>query len=92
MDLFIEAEEAKGHSARHCCELFAVSRAAYYERKRDAPSAREIHDAELTEKIIPVHTESKRTYGSPRVHRELVRRGAAPGPKAYAPGRPGRPV
>ncbi len=60
---------------KHCCELFEVSRAAYYERKKDAPSAREVADAELTEKIIAVHTESKGTYGSPRVHQELVKRG-----------------
>jgi transposase InsO family protein len=75
MDPFIEAEEVAGHSVKHCCELFEVSRAAYYERKKDAPSAREVADAELTEKIIAVHTESKGTYGSPRVHQELVKRG-----------------
>ncbi len=38
MDPFIEAEEAAGHSVNHCCELFEVSRAAYYERRRNIPS------------------------------------------------------
>ena len=38
------AEEVAGHSVKHCCELFEVSRAAYYERKKDAPSAREGED------------------------------------------------
>jgi putative transposase len=79
MDPFIEAEEAAGHSVKHCCELFKVSRAAYYERKQDVPSQRELTDTELTEKITAVHTESKGTYGSPRVHQELVKRGVACG-------------
>lgn len=74
MDPFIEAEEAAGHSVKRCCELFEVSRAAYYERRRGLPSARELSDAELTEKIIAIHKESKGTYGSPRMHRELVKR------------------
>jgi putative transposase len=79
MDPFIEAEEAAGHSVKHCCELFKVSRAAYYEPKQDVPSQRELTDTELTEKITAVHTESKGTYGSPRVHQELVKRGVACG-------------
>ena len=79
MDPFIEAEEAAGHGVKHCCELFEVSRAAYYQRKAAVPSARAVTDAELTEKITAVHTESKGTYGSPRVHRELVKRGVACG-------------
>jgi len=36
---------------------------------------REVTDAELTEKITAVHAESKGTYGSPRIHRELRDRG-----------------
>jgi putative transposase len=79
MDPFIEAEEVAGHSVKHCCELFEVSRAAYYQRKSDTPSARAVTDAELTAKITAVHSESKGTYGSPRVHKELVKRGVACG-------------
>jgi len=79
MDPFIEAEEGAGHSVKHSCELFEVSCAADDERRRGVPSARAATDAELTEKIIAVHTESKGTYGSPRVHQELVKRGVACG-------------
>ena len=79
MDPFIEAEEATGHSVKHCCELFEVSRAAYYERQDHGPSPREASDAELTEKIREVHAVSDGTYGSPRVHRELLDRGVACG-------------
>ncbi|HET6919234.1 MAG TPA: IS3 family transposase [Jiangellaceae bacterium] len=79
MDPFIEAEEAAGHSVNRCCELFEVSRAAYYQRRRDEPSARELCDAELTAKITEIHAESNGTYGSPRVHKELNKRGVACG-------------
>jgi putative transposase len=75
MDLFIEAEEAAGHSVRHCCELFEVSKSAYYQRKQHIPSARELTDAELTKKITEIHATSDGTYGSPRVHHELGQRG-----------------
>ena len=42
LDGFIEAEEAAGHSLKHCCDLFQVSRAAYYQRKQQIPSDREV--------------------------------------------------
>jgi putative transposase len=79
MDPFIEAEEAAGHSVKRCCELFEVSRAAYYQRRTGEPSARELSDVELTEQIVAVHTDSKGTYGSPRVAKELRKRGVACG-------------
>ena len=75
MDPFIEAEEATGHSVCRCCELFEVSKSAYYERKKHVPSVRDIGDAELTEKICAIHKESDGTYGSPRMHKELLKRG-----------------
>ena len=79
MDVFIEAEEVAGHSVKRCCELFEVSRSAYCRRRAAAPSARDVSDAELTATIIAIHTESKGTYGSPRVHQELLRGGLACG-------------
>ena len=75
MDPFIEAEEATGRSVKRCCELFEVSRAAYYARRRNVPSARDVSDAELVEQIRQIHDDSDGTYGSPRVHRELLERG-----------------
>jgi HTH-like domain len=79
MDPFIEAEEAAGHSPQRCCDLFEVSRAAYYERKKNVPSARALGDAELTERITKVHTESKGTYGYLRVHKALRKDGVEVG-------------
>ena len=84
MDPFIEAEEAAGHSVMRCCELFEVSRAAYYQRRRNIPSAREVSDAELVERIAEIHTESDGSYGSPRVHKELVKRGVPCGRRRVA--------
>ena len=75
MDPFIEAEEAEGRSVKACCDMFEVSRAAYYQRRRAEPSRRQIADAYLTVKIREIHDESKGTYGSPRVHAELAKRG-----------------
>ena len=79
LDGFIEAEEAAGHSVKHCCDMFEVSRSAYYQRKKNVPSARELADAELLEHIRQAHDDSDGTYGSPRVHRELLDRQVACG-------------
>ena len=75
LDPFIEVEEAAGRSVKACCDMFEVSRAAYYQRQKHIPSARDVSDGELVEKIRQVHDDSDGTYGSPRVHRELRARG-----------------
>jgi transposase InsO family protein len=79
LDPFIEAEEVAGRSVKHCCDMFEVSRAAYYQRKKQVPSPRAVSDGELMEKIREVHDESDGTYGSPRVHKELLARGVVCG-------------
>ena len=75
LDPFIEAEEPAGRSVRHCCDKFAVSRAAYYPRQTNVPSDREISDVEMIEQIRQIHDDSDGTYGAPRVHNELGHRG-----------------
>jgi transposase InsO family protein len=81
---FIEAEKAAGHSVKSACRLLEVSSAAFYQRLTARPSAREVTDAELGEKITAIHTESKGTYGSPRVHAELRRHGVGVGKRRVA--------
>jgi putative transposase len=76
---FIEAEEAAGHSVKNACRLLEVSKSAYYERRKGVPSARQVSDAELLEKITAIHKESKGTYGAPRIHKELLHRHVACG-------------
>jgi putative transposase len=75
MDPFIEAEEAADRSVKRCCELFEVSRAAYYQRRNGQPCARAVSDAELTDQIREIHDDSNGSYGSPRVTKELNKRG-----------------
>ena len=79
VDPFIEAEKAAGHNVAKACGLLEVSKSAYYERRNGAPSARELSDAELLEKIRAIHDESKGTYGAPRIHKELLHRHVACG-------------
>ena len=70
-DPFIEAEKAAGHSVKRACVLLEVSKSAFYERCNGAPTARELADAELSEEIIAIHSESNGAYGAPRIHAEL---------------------
>jgi transposase InsO family protein len=79
LDPFIEAEEAAGHGVKHCCDMFQVSRTAYYQRKQQIPSDREVSDRGLLEKIRQIHDDSDGTYGSPRVHQELLHLGVVCG-------------
>jgi len=79
VDPFIEAEEVAGHSVQNACRLLEVSRGAYYQRRNGVPSHREVTDAEMLEQIAAIHAESKGTYGSPRIHKELGQRQVACG-------------
>ena len=40
LDPFIEAEKTAGHSVQKTCDLFEVSRSAYYQRSNGTPSDR----------------------------------------------------
>jgi transposase InsO family protein len=58
------------------CRVLEVSRSGWYaSRRRTRPTDRETRDAELLSKIREIHTASRGTYGSPRVHAQLVRDG-----------------
>jgi transposase InsO family protein len=82
---FIEAEEAgQDGNVKMTCALFEVSRSAYYDWSRHAPSARELSDRELGDKISELHATSRRTYGAPRITAELHRQGIAAGRKRVA--------
>jgi putative transposase len=55
------------------CRSLGISTSSFYEwRHRKAePSPRARADAALTERIRKIHTQSRRTYGAPRIHAEL---------------------
>ena len=58
------------------CRVLEVSRSGYYAScARIRPTARELRDAELLERIPRIHEASRGTYGSPRVHAQLQREG-----------------
>jgi len=48
---FIEAEKAEERSVNQACAALEVSRAAYYEWRKQEPSRRAQEDQELTEKV-----------------------------------------
>jgi putative transposase len=72
---FIEAEKAQQRTLKRTCELLEVSRAAYYAHRAAVPSARQLADDELTERICRAHQASKGRYGAPRIHAALRRAG-----------------
>jgi transposase InsO family protein len=72
---FIEAEKVEQRNVAKACALLEVSRSAFYDWRKHLPSARELADAELAERIEAIYDDSKGTYGWPRVHRQLRRDG-----------------
>jgi len=68
---FIEAEKAERRNVVKACELLAVSRSAFYEWHKHVPSARQLADEALGERIRAIHEASRGIYGWPRVHRAL---------------------
>ena len=72
---FIEAEKAERRNVAKACELLEVSRSAFYDWHQHLPSARQIADDELAERIQTIYDDSRGTYGWPRVHRQLRRDG-----------------
>lgn len=56
---------------RVCCRTMKVSTSGFYDWRGRPPSAREVADEELTATITTIHSQSRRSYGSPRVWDEL---------------------
>jgi len=67
---FMLAKKAE-HSIAIMSRVLGVSRSGYHAWVKRAPSPRALADAALTGRIAEIHTESRKTYGSPRVHAEL---------------------
>jgi len=57
------------------CRQLGVSPSGYYAWRTRAPSKRTQDDAELGVRVVELHLESQRRYGSPRVHKALVAEG-----------------
>jgi putative transposase len=63
------------HDLTLMCRVYGVTRAGYYAWRSRERSERERRNEALTDQIRAVHAESRGTYGSPRVHQVLRRRG-----------------
>ena len=73
----VDAQKAAGFPVVAACRAAGVSASAFYAwAARRAPAAAAAQaDATLVAEIRTIHRVSKGTYGSPRVHAELRRRG-----------------
>ncbi len=69
---------------RLMCRVLSVSVSGFYAAQRREPSARAQRDQVLRLQVRVVHRWSRRRYGAPRVHRELVTRGTRVGKKRIA--------
>jgi transposase InsO family protein len=81
---FVEAEKAEHHNVAKACELLEVSRSAFYDWHQHRPSARQVADEQLAERIQAIFDESRGTYGWPRVHKALRREGVCASRKRVA--------
>jgi putative transposase len=69
------SEYAHEHSVALMCTVLRVSRSGYYRFRHHVPSTREKANVRLLTEIRSVHEESRGIYGSPRVHRRLLKQG-----------------
>jgi putative transposase len=60
---------------KRLCRVLGVARSGFYAWSSRPPSARSQRDAALRAAIVEIHRQSRRTYGSPRIHAELRARG-----------------
>jgi transposase InsO family protein len=69
------------HSIPMLCITLNASASGYYDwrRRLTAPGTRALQNQALTREIKAIHTQSRQTYGSPRVMMELRKKGARHG-------------
>ena len=69
---FIESQKASHRLSAMCRTLKVSKKSGFYGWRDRPPSARARADAVLSEKkIARIHTDSRETYGAPRIHFEL---------------------
>lgn len=72
------------YSVRMMCQALGVSRSGYYDWRSRPVSGRARRHQALTEKIRYFHQASRKTYGSPRIHTDLVESGERIGENTVA--------
>ena len=58
-------------AVRTLCRVLGVSPSGYYAWRDRPPSARDVENARLLERMRQIHTFSRKTYGRPRMYAEL---------------------
>ncbi len=71
---FIHAEKAEA-SVSSLCRLLGVTRQGYYAYAKNPEGSRAQDERAFVANVESVFADAKGRYGSPRVHRELLRRG-----------------
>jgi putative transposase len=77
-------EEQQNHSIKTLCALLKVSKSGYYKWLGRPLSERAKRRCELQQSIELVHEQSRRNYGSPRVHKALANNGVKVNKKTVA--------
>jgi putative transposase len=72
------------HSIATMCRVLGVSASGYYAWHHRGSSARALKDQQLLEQIRGFHRQSRGTYGTPRIHRDLRAAGVHVGRKRVA--------
>ena len=67
---FIEDHRAE-FAVQVMCDVLAVSRSGYYAWRQRRPGSREMANQDLMVEIRTIYQQSRQTYGSPRIYREL---------------------
>lgn len=80
---FIRAHSEQ-HKVSHLCHALEVSPSGYYDWKERPESARAKRNSQLVTKIRLFHKVSRETYGSPRIHKDLLDAGERVGENRVA--------
>jgi len=68
-------DHRKRFAVRLLCQVTKVAVSGYYAWRDRAPSQHEHDNAELVRRIKKIHNKSRRTYGSPRICKEIQKEG-----------------
>lgn len=75
------AEHRRRWPVRLQCRVLEVSASGFYDHVNRGPGVRARQRAELADRIGRIHAESNRTYGSPRVFKQIKEQGESIGRK-----------
>lgn len=57
------------------CKVLKINRSTYYKYLNHKKSNRDVENQKLDEDILAIYYDTKRRYGAPKIHHELVEKG-----------------